>query len=425
MKRKVYKKIDEVIYTTTLKNNMKVYLLYKEGFVQKDAYIVSKFGHFDSVRKVEVNGKKVKIPWGAAHFLEHRMFSIDGVDASDLFASLGASCNAYTTYEKTAYYFSCQKNFYECLTILLNMMRSFTSTNEQIENEKAIIIQEANMYKEDPSHLINRLSFKNAYNTHPINKDIIGTEKTIKNTSKEVLNAIFDTFYDPSNLTLVVCGDINPDELETFLNANLIESKKVSKIKKLKLKEKYDVVKEYEEVTLPTITMPRMALLYKLNVPKNGKEKDKMYFAYYFILEYLFSSSGKLSEKWLKENIISTLLEYSISSNIDLDCIIFYNISNKVDTVVSAIKSVFDSSKKFDMSQEEFDEMKKSHYGSTLRAYETVGELCSYFVYDLYTSSNDFFKEIEEVKQLTLEDINKAYYNICNAVTTLVVLRGE
>lgn len=425
MKRKVYKKIDEVIYTTTLKNNMKVYLLYKEGFVQKDAYIVNKFGHFDSVRKVEVNGKKVKIPWGAAHFLEHRMFSIDGVDASDLFASLGASCNAYTTYEKTAYYFSCQKNFYECLTILLNMMRSFTSTNEQIENEKAIIIQEANMYKEDPSHLINRLSFKNAYNTHPINKDIIGTEKTIKNTSKEVLNAIFDTFYDPSNLTLVVCGDINPDELETFLNANLIESKKVSKIKKLKLKEKYDVVKEYEEVTLPTITMPRMALLYKLNVPKNGKEKDKMYFAYYFILEYLFSSSGKLSEKWLKENIISTLLEYSISSNIDLDCIIFYNISNKVDTVVSAIKSVFDSSKKFDMSQEEFDEMKKSHYGSTLRAYETVGGLCSYFVYDLYTSSNDFFKEIEEVKQLTLEDINKAYYNICNAVTTLVVLRGE
>ena len=150
-----------------------------------------------------------------------------------------------------------------------------------------------------------------------------------------------------------------------------------------------------------------------------------MYFSYYFILEYLFSSSGKLSEKWLNENIISTLLEYSISSNIDLDCIIFYNITNKVDTVVSAIKKVFDKSKKFEMTEEEFKQMKNSHYGSTLRAYETAGGLCSYFVYDLFTSSNDFFKEIEEVKQLTLEDINKAYYNICEAVTTLVVLRGE
>ena len=425
MKRKVYRNIDEVVYTTTLKNNMKVYLLYKEGFVQKDAYIVSKFGHFDSVRKINVNGKKVKIPWGAAHFLEHRMFSIDGIDASDMFARLGASCNAYTTYEKTAYYFSCQKNFYECLTILLNMMRSFTSTEKQIENEKSIIIQEANMYKEDPSHVINKVSYKNAYKVHPINKDIIGTEKTILNTSKEVLQAIFDTFYDPSNLTLVVCGDINPNELETFLNDNLIESKQVSKIKKLKFKENKEVDKEYEEVTLPTITMPRMALLYKLNSPKNGKEKDKMYFSYYFILEYLFSSSGKLSEKWLNENIISTLIEYSISSNIDLDCIIFYNITNKVDTVVSAIKKVFDKSKKFEMTEEEFKQMKNSHYGSTLRAYETVGGLCSYFVYDLFTSSNDFFKEIEEVKQLTLEDINKAYYNICEAVTTLVVVRGE
>ena len=425
MKRKVYKNIQEVVYETTLKNNMKVYLLYKEGFVQKDAYVISKFGHFDSIRKINVNGKKVKIPWGAAHFLEHRMFSINGVDASDLFASLGASCNAYTTYEKTTYYFSCQKNFYECLDVLLDMMRSFTSTKKQIENEKSIIIQEANMYKEDPSHLINKVAFENAYVKHPINKDIIGTEKTILNTSKEVLNAIFDTFYDPSNLTLVVCGDIDHLELENHLNEHLIESKNKSKIKKLKINEPTNVNKDYEEVTLPTITMPRMALLYKLNPPKNPKEKDKMYFAYYFILEHLFASSGKLSEKWLNENIITTLLEYSISSNIDLDCIIFYNISNKVDTVVDAIKSVFDKDKKFEMTEEEFITLKKSHYGSTIRAYETVGGLCSYFVYDLYTSANDFFKEIDEVKELTLEDINKAYYNICEAVTTLVVLRGE
>ena len=425
MKRKVYKEINEVVYTTTLKNNMKVFLLYKKGFVQKDAYIVTKFGHFDSIRKINVNGKKVSIPWGAAHFLEHRMFSINGVDASDLFASLGATCNAYTTYEKTTYYFSCQKNFYECLDVLLNMMRSFTSTEKQIENEKSIIIQEANMYKEDPSHVINRVCYENAYLNHPINQDIIGTKQTIMDTSKEVLNAIFDTFYDPSNLTLVVCGDIDPNKLEEYLNNNLIESKNVSKISKLKINEPHKVIKDRCEVTLPTITMPRMALLYKLKPISNPKEKDKMYFSYYFILEYLFASSGKLSEKWLNENIISTLLEYSICSNIDLDNIIFYNISDEVDTVVNAIKSVFDRSKKLDMTQSDLDSLKKSHYGATIRAYETVGGLCSYFVYDLYTSYNDFFKEIEEVKELTLEDILKAYYNICDAVTTLVVLRGE
>ena len=141
MKRKVYKNIDETVYTVTLKNKMKVYLLYKPGFVEKHAYVITKFGHFDSIRKIDLNGKKVKIPWGAAHFLEHRMFSINNQDASDLFASLGASCNAYTTYEKTAYFFSCQKKFYECLTILLNMTsRSFSLSKFKMIGKTLFVI---------------------------------------------------------------------------------------------------------------------------------------------------------------------------------------------------------------------------------------------------------------------------------------------
>ena len=127
----------------------------------------------------------------------------------------------------------------------------------------------------------------------------------------------------------------------------------------------------------------------------------------------------------VNENIISTLLEYSICSNIDLDNIIFYNISDEVDTVVNAIKSVFDRSKKLDMTQSDLDSLKKSHYGATIRAYETVGGLCSYFVYDLFTSHDDFFAEVDEVSKITLEDIEKAYYNICRARKTLAVLRGD
>ena len=392
MKRKFYKNVDETIYFTTLKNKMKVYLLYKPGFVEKNAYIVTKFGHFDSVRKINIDNKMVKVPYGAAHFLEHRMFSINDIDATDLFANLGATCNAYTTYEKTAYYFSCQKNFYECLDILLKMMSNFSSTESQIENEKSIILQEANMYKEDPNHIINKTIYEQAYINHPINVDIIGTEDTIKNTDHKTLKAIFDTFYDPSNLTLICCGDINHVELEKYLNEHLIESKNPCKIKPLKIKEPNEVKKEYSEMTMSTVTIPRLALMYKLPSISDKFEKDRMYFCYYFILDYLFSSSGKLSEKWLKSNIISTLVEYSVSSNIDLDCIIFYNITDDVLKVVNAIKDVFKKGNTLNITQEEFDDLKKAHYGYTLRAYESVNGLCSYFVYDLITSANDYFK---------------------------------
>lgn len=425
MIKKVYKQINETVYKCKLENGMNVVLLYKKGFLQKDAYIITEFGHFDSVRKIEINGKKVSIPDGSAHFLEHRLFYVNGKDASDLFNDLGATCNAYTTYEKTAYYFSTISNFYECLSVLLDMMRDFSSTDEQIENEKSIIIQEANMNKEEPASCLNKKIYENSYANHPIRKDIIGTYDSIMQTNKEQLKAIFDTFYDPSNLTLVVCGDIDHNELERFLSSRLLKRKNENKIKKLKINEPSNVIKQYDEISLKTINTPRLAMLYKLKTPLSLKEKDKMYFSYNFLIEYLFASSGKLSEKWLKEGIVTTLIDYSISSNIDLDNIIFYNITNDVDKVINAIKKVFDKSFDFSMTNEALENLKKSHYGATLRSYESVGELCSYYVYDLFTSYNDFFEEIEEVKKITLEDIKKAYYNICEAECSIVVLRGE
>lgn len=425
MKRKIYKDICETVYTTTLENKMKVYLLYKPGFSEKTAFIATKFGHFDSIRRINVNGKNMKIPYGVAHFLEHRMFSINDKDASDLFSSLGATSNAYTTFEKTAYYFSTQKNFYECLKILLTMMDSFTSTSKQIENEKSIIIQEANMYKENPSHVLNQAILETSYKKHPIRNEIIGTNKTIKETTKEILQAVFNKFYDPSNLSLVVCGDIDHKELESFLNDNLLACKNTSKIKPLKIKEPEDVVSEYKEIKLSTITLPRMALLYKLPVFKDKQEKDKMFFCYNLILDYLFASSGKLSEKWLQEGIISNLFEYSVSSNIDLDYLIIYNISSNVDDVVNNIKRVFNTQNSLNITQTEFDDLKKTHYGATIRAYESVMGLSSYFVDDLFTSANDFFDEIDEVRKLTIQDMEKAFNNISNAKTSLVVLKGE
>lgn len=425
MKKINYKNVKEIVYTTTLKNNMNVYLLYKPGFIEKTAYIVTQFGHFDSLRKIDVAGKKVKIPWGAAHFLEHRMFSINQEDASDLFAKYGASCNAYTTYEKTAYYFSCQKNFYECLKILLTMMDSFSSTADQIENEKSIILQEASMYKEEPNHILNSKIFSQGYLKHPINKDIIGTTKTIKNTTKEQLEAIFNTFYDPSNLTLVICGDINPNMLESFLNDNLLKIKNPNKIKPLCIKEPLVVKKDYSEIYLNTITVPRVAIMYKLEAIKDKVKKDKMYFCYNLILDYLFDSSGKLSEKWLNKKIISTLLEYSVSSNVDLDCIIFYNICENADLLISNLKKVFSVDGRFTMNQDDLDLLKKTYYGATLKTYESVSGLCSFFVYNLFTSASDLFDEIKDIEKITLDDIYEAYNNICNAVSTVVLLRRK
>lgn len=426
MKKKKYKNIDETVYFTTLPNKMKVYLIAKPGFAEKDAYIVTKFGHFDCLRNIMVNRKKVKIPWGVAHFLEHRMFSIHDQDASDLFSCNGASCNAYTTYEKTAYYFVCENRFYENLQILLTMMDCFSSTEKQVENEKSIIIQEANMYKEQPSFVVMNSLYKNAYHVHPIGIDVIGTEESILNTDKDILQAVFDTFYDPGNLTLVVAGDIDPGELKTYLLNHLLSRKNPKKIAPLSIKEPASIVLKHEEIRMSTIRDNRLGMLLKLPSYEDLKKKDTMYYCYNLIMDYLFASSGKLSEKWLKENILTTLLDYSVTSNIDLDNIIFYNITNDAEKVIQAIRQFFETKNCLDMKQEELESLKKCQYGATIKAYESVNSVCSNFVYDLYSScSGDYFDEISDIEKITLDDINEAYENIRQAEVCTVIVRGE
>lgn len=426
MKKRKYSHIDEVVYSTTLPNKMKVYLLYKPNFVEKDAYIITKFGHFDCMRSIQIGHENTQIPWGVAHFLEHRMFSIDDQDASDLFSLNGASSNAYTTYEKTAYYFTCENHFYENLNILLTMMDRFSSTESQIENEKSIIIQEANMYKEKPSFVVMNTLYRNAYQIHPIRVDIIGTEESIKKTNQKMLQAVFDTFYDPSNLTLVVAGDLDPNELETYLLGHLLKRKNPKKILPLHIDEPKNILKEHEEITLSTIQDTRLGILFKLKQYSDLKKKDTMYYCYNFILDYLFASSGKLSEKWLKENILTNLLDYSVTCNIDLDNILFYNINDNANQLIQAIRDVFQKGKPLSMSQDELNAMKKSQYGATIKAYESVNDLCSSFVYDLYSAcSGDYFDELEDISRITLDDIFEAYENICDAEMCTVIVRGD
>ena len=95
-----------------------------------------------SVTEYEKNGEKVILPEGCAHFLEHKLFdNSDGSNADDVFSSLGAYCNAYTSNDKTAYYFSTTENEEKCLEHLLYFATDPCFTNESVKREIGIIAQ--------------------------------------------------------------------------------------------------------------------------------------------------------------------------------------------------------------------------------------------------------------------------------------------
>ena len=120
MVKQYYKALDETIYREVLPNGLKILVVPKPGFTKKQAYFVTDFGAVHT--NFTLDGVSHQVPAGIAHYLEHKLFDLPDRDVSAEFASMGAMVNAFTSYDLTAYYFSCTENFDGCLRLLLEFV---------------------------------------------------------------------------------------------------------------------------------------------------------------------------------------------------------------------------------------------------------------------------------------------------------------
>src|SRR5690606_2823363 len=116
----------------------------RPGFGKKIAFVVADYGSTDSAW---IEGRKrVQVPDGIAHFLEHQMFKKASGDLTDVFSERGAYCNAHTSHTQTAYYFECTERFDENLDTLLELALTPYFDRKLVDTERDIIIQEINQY---------------------------------------------------------------------------------------------------------------------------------------------------------------------------------------------------------------------------------------------------------------------------------------
>ncbi len=93
--------LDETLYHETLENGLRVRIAQRKGFSKKMAYFVTDYGSIHTGFRLD--GAECQAPAGVAHYLEHKLFDMPGGrDVSEEFASLGASVNAFTSYDMTA-----------------------------------------------------------------------------------------------------------------------------------------------------------------------------------------------------------------------------------------------------------------------------------------------------------------------------------
>lgn len=212
MKQHSYPLLGETLCRETLPNGLQIAVVPRRGFARSVAYLVTDFGSIHT--EFELEGVRRTVPAGVAHYLEHKMFELpDGRDVTAEFAALGASVNAFTSYDMTAYYFSCTGNFQPALRLLLEFVSTPHFTRESVERERGIIGQEIAMNLDAPDSVIFENLMQAMYAVHPVRVPILGTGESLREITPEILEICHRAFYHPGNMLLCVIGDVEPESV--------------------------------------------------------------------------------------------------------------------------------------------------------------------------------------------------------------------
>ncbi len=212
MSQQFYPQLQEQLYRRVLPNGLTVLVVPRPGFSKSLAYFATNYGsiHTDFI----LDGEAVHAPAGVAHYLEHKMFDLPGMrDVSEEFAALGANVNAFTSYDMTAYLFSCTENFDRCLRLLLEFVSTAYFTEESVAKEQGIIGQEIGMNADNADTRVFENLMNAMYAAHPIRVPILGTVESIGKITPEILHTCHRAFYHPENMVLCVVGDVDGESV--------------------------------------------------------------------------------------------------------------------------------------------------------------------------------------------------------------------
>ncbi len=400
-------KVKETLYTEKLKNGLTVMCIPKKGVQKKYIIWGTHYGSIDNKFVVPGETEPVEVPKGVAHFLEHKMFEQEnGKNSLDVLTSIGVSANAYTTNDHTAYLYECTDNFYEALDEFMDYVQHPYFTDENVEKEKGIIGQEISMYDDYPDWKVYLNCLEAMYNTHPVKLDITGTIETISHINKEILYKCYNTFYNPSNMCLVVCGDFEPEKIIEEINKRLIDKEQNGEIKRIFEDEQEEIVKEKVEQTM-NVSKPILTIGIKCKAP-NPKERVKVQLAIEIILNMIFGESSKLYKELYHEGNVYEVPSLSYEYQENYAHILITTNANNPEEVYEKFKNTVQEINQNGLNKEDFERIKKMIYGEYIKQYNDVTDIARMFLADFMKGINSF-DYLEEIEAVDINLVNQVF----------------
>jgi len=196
---------------------------------------------------------------GISHFLEHMFFKgakkwEDTLTISSELDGIGAEFNAFTGKEYTGYWIKAEASKLPLAMDVVSDMILYSKMDAgEIEREKGVIIEELNMYEDNPMMSIEDLFEECLYDDTPAGRDTIGTKETINSFKRNDFVKYLEAQYSLDTITVCVAGNIKEVEVEEMIE-KYFSGGEINK-RGEKFSEKVEVVEEQ--------SIPQMKLKFK------------------------------------------------------------------------------------------------------------------------------------------------------------------
>lgn len=390
-----------------------------EGFKTTEALFGTKYGSIDTTFKTKSDADYITVPEGIAHYLEHKLFENEDTDVFELYAKTGASANAFTSFDKTCYLFSCSENYLESLKILLSFVQEPYFTKETVDKEQGIISQEIKMTNDNPSWRVFFNMLKAMYHNHPVSIDIAGTVESISHINAELLYRCYNTFYNLNNMVLSIAGNVKESEILEVAD-ELLKPCQDFNLETIMPFEPDTIVKSEIIDNLP-VGLPIFNLGFK-SAPETAYNNLRAEMETYLVLNTLADVSSPLYESLLNDGLINSEFGVEVFNGKGFFSAIFSGESSNPSEVKNRIFAEIQNAKLNGLDKNRFEMVKRSVYGNFIAESNNVSAMANNMI-NSYMADVKPFDSLEILIKISYKDAMNCLnsrFNLDKSVLSIV-----
>lgn len=352
---------------------------------------------------------------GISHFIEHMVFkgtkTRSAFQIAEEMEANGVNINAYTSKLITAYYtVSTDEHSEKCFDILSDILFNSTMTNENLDKERNVIIEEINMCEDDPEDLCFELLSLAQYGENNISSPILGYVDSVKGFNKEDCDRYMRDYYTSDNIIISVAGSFDEEKIvelvKKYFVKNFVNTKSI-KAKEKVVKAKGKFLKKIKPIEQANVGIAFSSFPYG----------DSKHAAQTLITSLLGGGmSSRLFQKVREDlgivyTIYTAVMQYRKNAHL---CIFFATNPSTVELAATEIKKELQIFIKNGITESELRKGKEQLKSNLVLGVESSAAVMRLNGRSIFLEDECFNldKRLEDINNITLEDANQVIRDI-------------